>query len=188
MSASPRHKDTRRRRWMPTGRPAASTITTSTTNIISTRRSRRRRWMPTGRPLASTTTTSTTNTISTRRRRRRRWGTRGRTRTLLRHSRTDTRRRRCTRRRTRSRRRLRRTGTSAPRSARDGGTQLQHPRGPLLLLPPGRMLLTTRRDDRITECKALLKWRARRESTRRRTWMVLSTSSQARLWLGSTLE
>ncbi|BAS82812.1 Os03g0200400 [Oryza sativa Japonica Group] len=119
MSASPRHKDTRRRRWMPTGRPAASTITTSTTNIISTRRSRRRRWMPTGRPLASTTTTSTTNTISTRRRRRRRWGTRGRTRTLLRHSRTDTRRRRCTRRRTRSRRRPRRTGTSAPRSARD---------------------------------------------------------------------
>ncbi|KAB8090670.1 hypothetical protein EE612_015944, partial [Oryza sativa] len=80
---------------------------------------RRRRWMPTGRPLASTTTTSTTNTISTRRRRRRRWGTRGRTRTLLRHSRTDTRRRRCTRRRTRSRRRPRRTGTSAPRSARD---------------------------------------------------------------------
>uniref|UniRef100_I1P8K6 Uncharacterized protein n=1 Tax=Oryza glaberrima TaxID=4538 RepID=I1P8K6_ORYGL len=119
MSASPRHKDTRRRRWMPTGRPAASTITTSTTNIISTRRSRRRRWMPTGRPLASTTTTSTTNTISTRRSRRRRWGTRGRTRTTLRHSRTDTRRRRCTRRRTRSRRRLRRTGTSAPRSARD---------------------------------------------------------------------
>uniref|UniRef100_A0A0E0NR24 Uncharacterized protein n=1 Tax=Oryza rufipogon TaxID=4529 RepID=A0A0E0NR24_ORYRU len=178
MSASPRHKDTRRRRWMPTGRPAASTITTSTTNIISTRRSRRRRWMPTGRPLASTTTTSTTNTISTRRRRRRRWGTRGRTRTLLRHSRTDTRRRRCTR----------RPAAASAAPARAPLVLPGMPRGPLLLLPPGRMLLTTRRDDRITECKALLKWRARRESTRRRTWMVLSTSSQARLWLGSTLE
>uniref|UniRef100_A0A0E0CWR7 Cysteine-rich transmembrane CYSTM domain-containing protein n=1 Tax=Oryza meridionalis TaxID=40149 RepID=A0A0E0CWR7_9ORYZ len=28
-----------------------------------------------------------------------------------------------------------------------------NPRGPLLLLPPGRMLLTTRRADRISKCK-----------------------------------